>query len=81
LEAYSWLSKASHHGNTRGQKALGKLFLTGAKGLMPEPASAVFYFRSAVRSEDPEAAFLLAECYQRGLGAAKDARRVQFPPS
>ena len=81
LEACLWLSKASHLGSSTAQAALGRLYLGGAEGLDPEPASGVFYLRSAVRAGNPEAALTLGECYKSGLGTVKDRNKVKGPPS
>lgn len=70
-ESLSWYSYAADRGRVEAYLQMGLILSNGIDGVR-EPEKAVYYFKLAAESDDPDAKAALAECYLLGKGAAID---------
>lgn len=65
--AETWFRAAAEQGNAAAQRAMGKYRMAAG-----DRAGSVTWLRDAAIGGDAEGQYLLAVCYQKGLGTAKD---------
>ena len=73
-EAVAFLQKLVGFNDVAAQVRLGRIYLSGIKGVGKDHKKAFNYLHEAAASKNPEAQYFLALCYQNGWGVKADAK-------
>lgn len=76
-EAIKWLTSSAEGGYAASQLRLGKMLSTGA-AMPQEHAKAFYFFNRAALQNDKDAQFLVALCYQNGIGVVQNTEQALF---
>lgn len=77
--ALEWFEKAAKAGDLAGQINTGKMYSKGWNWLSrPDYIKAFQHFSHAANQNQPEAQFIVALCYQNGLGVSKDEGQALY---
>ncbi|GAB5354687.1 hypothetical protein AAMO2058_000140400 [Amorphochlora amoebiformis] len=83
IKAVSLYTEAAHAGHTGAQYHLALRLFEGAKGVDPDPMTAISWLKRAAEGREgglgavPAAAYRLAKCYEDGDGVEKDQLRAR----
>jgi hypothetical protein len=72
-QAEAWFRRGAEQGDSRGQTALGQLYLSGKGSLAQNPTLALEWLRKASAQADGEAMYWIGQMYGQGLGVPQDA--------
>ena len=73
-EAVKYLVKLAGYNDVSAQVRLGRIYLTGIKGVAKDYQKAYKYLHEAASSKNAEAQYFLALCYEKGWGVKADAK-------
>lgn len=75
MENLEEIKAAANKGEAKAQNLLGHYYLTGGKGLTPNPDMAFYLFMQSANQKDAMGEFYVGMCYLYGDGTPKDEQK------